>query len=311
MHQRDRDEADDDTHHDEDDGFECSGEAAQAVFEFSEIEVGNRLQLKLEGSALLADPNQLDCARWKELRVGKGGRQSLAREHASLCRLQASFERAVVSTARGGGHRVGNRHAAFDHCAENTADAFHGRTLCNAFDEWNLQPGDSILGGIESGLNNSDVFILIWSVKAAESGWVAAELNAYFHRHTANSSLRIVPVILDDEPLPSLVAGYLGCRITKPSDYEEIAHKLSGKHDDHELAILLQRRLWDLAKGKIPVGSPHKYILCPQCGSADLKHWGVLDSYKEKMMFAVMCMEENCKFMRSEFCDKDVQAPSP
>lgn len=169
------------------------------------------------------------------------------------------------------------------------------------FDEWAIRPGESIAAGIESGLAGADVFALLWSEKAAQSNWVGAELRAYLHRRVADASLRIVPVMLDSTPLPVLVADYRGFSINGPEDFDRIARDVSGQHDDHALALLLQQRLWELAKGKIPEGSPHRYVVCLQCGSNALKHTTLFDPYKERMNYAVMCLEENCKFIRSEF----------
>jgi hypothetical protein len=169
------------------------------------------------------------------------------------------------------------------------------------FDEWSIRPGESIAAGIESGLAGADVFVLIWSENAARSNWVGTEVRAYLHRRVADASLRIVPLMLDETPLPVLVADYRGFKIAAPEDFDHVARELTDQRDDRELAQLLQKRLWELAKGKIPEGSPHKYVVCPQCGSSKLKHMAFFDGYKERMNYAVMCMAEDCKFMRSQF----------
>lgn len=200
-----------------------------------------------------------------------------------------------------------NMQVFISHNVANKADA---RLLAAAlaqrgtnvwFDEWNIRPGESIAAGIESGLAASDVFVLIWSSDAARSNWVGTEVRAYLHRRVSNASLRIVPIMLDETALPILVADNLGFKIAAPEDFEHVAQELSGEHDGHELAQLLQRRLWELAQGQFPEGSPHRYPICPQCGSSDLRHTAFFDSYKEKMVYAVQCWAENCKFMRSEF----------
>jgi hypothetical protein len=74
------------------------------------------------------------------------------------------------------------------------------------FDEWKLRSGDSIVGGIEKGLSECDVFVLIWSRHAQQSNWVDTEVRAVLNRRGANHSLRIVPIFSDDAPLPTLVA---------------------------------------------------------------------------------------------------------
>src|SRR5262245_15172255 len=38
--------------------------------------------------------------------------------------------------------------------------------------------------------------------------------------------------------------------------------------------------------------SPHKYVVCPQCGSSNLKNLAFFDWYNERMCFAVNCLEE-------------------
>ena len=78
------------------------------------------------------------------------------------------------------------------------------------FDEWTLRPGDSIVGGIDNGLAQCDVFVLIWSESARQSNWVGTELRAVINRRVRDRTLRIVPVLTDSTPLPVLVAEYKG-----------------------------------------------------------------------------------------------------
>ena len=169
------------------------------------------------------------------------------------------------------------------------------------FDEWSIRPGESIANGIESGLANADVFMLLWSGEAALSNWVGAELRAYLHRRVADASLRIVPVMLDNTALPVLVQDYKGFAVAAPGDYDDIANELTGNPRTKEVALLLQHRLWELAKGMIPEGSPHKYVVCPQCGSTELKHMAFFDGYKERMCYSVTCEADGCRFLRAEF----------
>jgi hypothetical protein len=61
------------------------------------------------------------------------------------------------------------------------------------FDEWRVQPGDSITGGIQSGIAGCDAFILVWSINAQQSNWVDTELRAAVRRRAGDTSLRIIP----------------------------------------------------------------------------------------------------------------------
>ena len=168
-------------------------------------------------------------------------------------------------------------------------------------DEWEIRPGDSIVTGIESGLESADLLVLFWSAAAAQSEWVGTELRAYIRRRIDEQSLRIVPILCDDTPLPTLVAEYRGFRISSPDDYQAIAETIAGKKAGKEVAGLLQRRLWELAKDKIPEGSPHKYVVCPQCGSDKIEHGAHFDGYKERINYWAWCLD--CKFQIAQFAD--------
>jgi len=193
--------------------------------------------------------------------------------------------------------------------SHNSADKADARLLGSSLiergigvwlDEWAIRPGESIATGIESGLDTSQVLCLLWSAAAARSNWVGAEINAYLHRRMQDASLRIVPVMIEETPLPRLVADYRGFRINDPGDYQRVADELAGSPRDEEVAKLLQRRLWDLAKGRVPEGSPHRYIVCPRCGSTNLKHMKFEHDFDPKMVYGVMCLEDGCKFMQVE-----------
>ncbi len=78
------------------------------------------------------------------------------------------------------------------------------------FDEWEIAPGQSILERLESGLETSDAFTVLWSQNARQSPWVGAELRAYLRRRIDNATLRVIPIQLDDSPLPVLLRDYCG-----------------------------------------------------------------------------------------------------
>ena len=114
------------------------------------------------------------------------------------------------------------------------------------FDDWQLLPGDSIIGGIEAGLSNADVFILVWSSNASISKWVGTEVRAYLRRRVDDESLRIVPVMIDATPLPTLVADYRGFILDHVTSPYIIAFEITGKPSDDERARRLQNRLMEL-----------------------------------------------------------------
>ena len=139
--------------------------------------------------------------------------------------------------------------------SHNTADKDMARLLAIAlveqdvnvwFDEWAIRPADSITGGIEKGLSEADIFVLVWSANTKTSNWVGSEISAYIRRRVDNQTLRIVPVMIDGTPLPTLVADYRGFTVTGGTKMEDIAAEIIGKPSDIEIARRLQVKLIDL-----------------------------------------------------------------
>src|SRR5581483_840400 len=156
------------------------------------------------------------------------------------------------------------------------------------FDEWKMRPGDSLIEGIESGLADVDCFALIWSKAASASKWVGTEVRAYVRRRVDDGSLRIVPIMLDDTPLPLLVAEYFGIR-SNGRDAVEVAAKIVGDTSAHELARRLQERFFDLLDEIGQGVGPWHYRLCPRCGSTKLE--GQQQSYGDDQCIVVKCKE--------------------
>lgn len=138
--------------------------------------------------------------------------------------------------------------------SHNKKDLIDARALATAFieyginiwfDEWEIMPGDSIIGGIEEGLENANIFILVWSQNAKKSEWVGSEVKAYLHRKMKNPNIRIVPIMLDKTPLPSLIKDYRGFEISDGTKFADVAQKILGVKQVGLIRIL-QKRLAEL-----------------------------------------------------------------
>lgn len=187
--------------------------------------------------------------------------------------------------------------------SHNRADKVEARLLATAliqqgvgvwFDEWSLNPGESITGGIQAGLSDADVFVLVWSGNAAQSNWVDTELRAYLRRRVDDQSLRIIPVMLDDTPLPVLAADYKGFRVDGDNPLESIAAGILGFRPDREIARLLQSRLLDLSEGGLGSIDPLPYLVCPECGSTNLQRGQHIDEKRDDTYMVIWCDE--CKW---------------
>ena len=90
------------------------------------------------------------------------------------------------------------------------------------YDAVDIENGESIPDKINEGLRFATHYILFWSKKAQESGWVNAELNAAFVRMMANKC-KFMIFVLDSTPLPELLQPYKYDNVDK-SDLENASN---------------------------------------------------------------------------------------
>lgn len=160
------------------------------------------------------------------------------------------------------------------------------------FDEWEIRPGDSITGGIEKGLSEADVFVLLWSKKAQKSNWVGTEVRAFLRRRVDNDGLRIVPLMTDATPLPALVADYRGFDLSGETTLEEVVAEMTGNPRDVEVAQRLQAKLIELTDSNAASGDPFPYLVCPTCAGTNFKRSTVTDYERDDNYYVINC--EDC-----------------
>jgi hypothetical protein len=159
------------------------------------------------------------------------------------------------------------------------------------FDDWKLRPGDSIVGGIETGLRECDVFVLVWSKEASNSQWVGTEVRSYLRRRIDEKSLRIIPIMLDNTPLPVLVADYRGFVLHDLKDLYDIAAEIVGRKDFSDIAQRLQKRLHELAGQQLPEEDPIKILVCPQCASKNLIRYHHYLGFAGAIVYFALCKD--------------------
>lgn len=184
--------------------------------------------------------------------------------------------------------------------SHNKADKEHARFLATAlvgrgesvwFDEWNIRPGESLVGGIEEGLKTAEKFVLIWSQNAARSKWVGTEVRAYIRRRVDNETLKIIPVLVDETELPVLVADYRGFSIDENTSLEEIASEICGVSSEAEMVKRLNRRISELTYDSNAKNDPLPYIRCPNCGCDELKRKAATDPNRDDTYYFIECTE--------------------
>lgn len=159
------------------------------------------------------------------------------------------------------------------------------------FDEWKLRPGDSITGGIEAGIADAAVFVLIWSEHAKKSNWVNAELRAMLVRRIADAGLRIVPVMVDDTPLPLLVADYKGFKLQRARDLDQVAREIAGQGPALDQIGLIQKRLLTLVVEEFPASDAIRSMFCPRCASRRLIPGLFTDPMGGEQIYEIVCAE--------------------
>lgn len=137
------------------------------------------------------------------------------------------------------------------------------------FDEWEIRAGDSIPGRINAALTDFDTLLLVWSEHAASSRWVESELNSAISASNSDRRSRIIPVTLDETPLPSLIADRRRVDLTEPSAITEAVDLIMGFSTVKQRRKAVQQGLSELDLEMLHVPGVGTFVGCQRCG-ADL-----------------------------------------
>lgn len=88
-------------------------------------------------------------------------------------------------------------------------------------DRWEMLPGDSLVDKLfEEGLRNAAAVIVVLSANSVEKPWVREELNAAFVKRVT-SGTKLIPVVLDNCPVPEALKSTLWEPISDLNSYDE------------------------------------------------------------------------------------------
>ncbi|MFS1430137.1 TIR domain-containing protein [Vibrio splendidus] len=76
-------------------------------------------------------------------------------------------------------------------------------------DTLKLKAGDNIVEKIDQGVSEADVLIVLISKNALNSKWIMHEVSAMAMRDFSNKNKKIIPIKLDNSPMPSYLMNYL------------------------------------------------------------------------------------------------------
>lgn len=161
------------------------------------------------------------------------------------------------------------------------------------FDSWQIKPGDSIPGEMDVGLAKFEVFVLVWSAHAAQSSWVEAEKNAAFNRWMKNKALRVIPIRLDEEPLPPLLAHILYVDARDERTAAEVAAQILGLDTDRKVRAAMQRTILESGFDFKEFWGVGSLMCCPRCGAdkEKIQGWQSWDDDNDRQYVGAKCNE--------------------
>jgi hypothetical protein len=157
-------------------------------------------------------------------------------------------------------------------------------------DEWEIWPGDRIYTKVNSALDLADTVVVVWSANAADSRWVEAELATALEAELSGGSSRIVPVRLDDTPLPALLRAPAWVD-GKSGPTVDVARRLANIQSDNEYIKAVQAEITE-------AGFEYEYfhgygvaVGCPRCGASvrDLEQWVATDLERDDEYAGARC----------------------
>lgn len=116
-------------------------------------------------------------------------------------------------------------HASEDRpAALKLANLLQSRGVAVWLDQWEIAVGDSIVEKINSGLETSSHLAVLLSRNSVSKPWVAKEMSSALMRYLADKSIWVLPIRLDDAPLPAILADirYADCRFDFERGFGEV-----------------------------------------------------------------------------------------
>jgi hypothetical protein len=174
------------------------------------------------------------------------------------------------------GHHVFLSHTSADHAeAERIGIYLALEHIGVWYDEWEIGAGDSIVRKVDQGLGGCTHLLLLWSQSAGRSKWVEKEWAATLSRSVRTGTPKMIPLLLDDTPLPPVVEDVKYVRLSgdHEADHRSIIEAVTGRAPD----LAFRRALVTMFDEVVHPYRDATWACCPMCGSERLKTWGVYD----------------------------------
>lgn len=160
------------------------------------------------------------------------------------------------------------------------------------FDEWEISAGDSIIQEINTGLRGCTHFIILWSKNALTSNWVRRELQSTLAKAIQTGSPRVLPILLDNTPLPELLSDirYIEYHGGIEEDRRGIVGAISGYRPSHDFIRAIVKKYHEVIYDP-DAKDPFGLVACPKCGSKRLKGSSHTDYEHDEVYYILACEE--------------------
>jgi hypothetical protein len=158
-----------------------------------------------------------------------------------------------------------------------------------------VSAGDSIPGKVNEALEDVDTLIVLWSENAKRSKWVRSELETAIMRGIEDNSFRVVPVRLDETPLPALLRPLKRVDLFD-DDLTRAVNEIMGFANDRDRLRAIQETLDDAGIEVRYFDGYGPVVCCPRCGAAvdRLSGWSQVDHVRDDLYAGFQC--DDCGF---------------
>ena len=160
------------------------------------------------------------------------------------------------------------------------------------FDEWEISAGDSIVEQINTGLKGCTHFIVIWSKNSAKSNWVRRELNSTLNRAIQSGAPKLIPIILDETPIPELLAGiqYIKYEEGSKTNRGDIIRTVIGREPTSNFIKAVVNKYNETIYEENSI-DPLPFKACPNCGSDRFERSSFTDYSGDEVYYLIKCKE--------------------
>lgn len=161
------------------------------------------------------------------------------------------------------------------------------------FDEWEIAAGESIPTKVNAALATADAVLVVWSGNAAGSKWVANELEAAYTRSLSDPLFRLIPILIDETPLPPLVASLKHLRLANAWEIDQVVAEVMGFKSARQALRAIQQTLEETGLRVEYVPGYGAIVACPACGAGieSLEGWSQTDYVRDDVYGGFRCKE--------------------